>query len=117
MTIEVATRELHRGDTLTGTVTAIPAAEYQTRGLRIQLVRERHDPGSVERDVKASVTLIGESELRPSERISTPFEITLAADAAPCWEAKYNSEHWYLEAVIDRPWGRDEVTRIELLVT
>ena len=45
------------------------------------------------------------------------FEIVLPADAPECWEAEYNSQHWYLEAVADIPLRRDEISRIELLVS
>jgi len=118
MTVELATRELHPGGILTGTVTANPTVELDTRGLRVQLVRERHEQdGIVEHDLGAVVALTGESELRPGGPISAPFKIALAADADQCWEAKYNSQHWYLEAVADLPMMRDEVTRIEMLVT
>jgi hypothetical protein len=116
MTIEVATRELHGGGTLSGTVTAIPTVQHRTRGLRVQLVRERHEHGIVDREITASTALIGEYELRPGEPITAPFEIALAADASPCWEAEHNSQHWYLEAVVELPMRSDEVTRIELLV-
>src|SRR5512132_789538 len=99
-------------------MTANPTVELDTRGLRVQLVRERHEQdGIVGRDIEAVVTLTGEAELPPGVPISAPFKIALAADAAPCWDAKYNSQHWYLEGVADLPMMRDEVTRIELLVT
>ena len=118
MTVELATRELRPGGILAGTVTATPTVEGVTRGLRVQLVSERHEQdGIVERDVEAVVTLTGEADLRPGVSISSPFQIAGPADPAPCWDAKYNSQHWYLEVVADLPFRRDEVTRIELLVT
>jgi hypothetical protein len=118
MTVELATRELRPGGILAGTVTANPTVEGGMRGLRVQLVRERHEQdGIVERDVEAVVRLTGEAELRPGVSILSPFQIAAPADPAPCWDAKYNSEHWYLEVVADVPLRRDEVTRIELLVT
>ena len=53
----------------------------------------------------------------PSDRHHPfPFQIAVPTDAAPCWDAKYNSQHWYLQVVADLPMMRDEVTRIELLV-
>jgi hypothetical protein len=118
MTIELTTRELRPGGILTGTVTANPTVEQATRGLRAQLVRERHEQdGIVDRDVDAVVTLTGEAQLRPGVAISSSFQIAAPADPAPCWDARYNSQHWYLEVVADLPHTRDEVTRIELLVT
>ena len=118
MTVELATRELRPGGILAGTVTANPTVEGVTRGLRVQLVSERHEQdGIVERGVEAVVTLTGEADLRPGVSIFSPFQIAGPADPAPCWDAKYNSQHWYLEVVADRPFMRDEVTRIELLVT
>ncbi len=118
MTIELTTRELRPGGILTGTVTVNPTVEQVTRGLRAQLVRERHEQdGIVERDVAAVVTLTGETQLRPGESISSSFQIAGPADPGPCWDAKFNSQHWYLEVVADLPMTRDEVTRIELLVT
>jgi len=36
---------------------------------------------------------------------------------APNFEARYNMQRWWVEAVIDIPLGRDYVTRVELLVT
>lgn len=118
MTVELATRELRPGGILAGTVTATPTVEGVTRGLRVQLVSERHEQdGIVERDVEAVATLTGEADLRPGVSILSPFQIAGPADPAPCWEAKYNSQHWYLEVVADLPFMRDEVTRIELLVT
>jgi len=117
MTVELSARELRPGGTLAGTVTANPTIEGGMRGLRVQLVRERHEQdGIVDREVEAVVALTGETELRPGASIFSPFEITAPEDAAPCWEAKYNSEHWYLEVVADIRMTRDEVTRIELLV-
>jgi hypothetical protein len=117
MTVELTTRELRPGGILAGTVTANPTVGQDTRGLRVQLVSERHEQdGIVERDVEAVVTLTGEAELRPGVSISSPFQIAAPADPAPCWDAKYNSQHWYLEVVADLPMMRDEVTRIELLV-
>jgi hypothetical protein len=118
MTVELATRELRPGGNLAGTVTANPTVAGWIRGLRVQLVRERHEQdGIVERDVEAVVTLTGEADVRPGGSIFSPFQIAAPADPAPCWDAKYNSEHWYLEVVADGPMMRDEVTRIELLVT
>ena len=118
MTVELETRELRPGGILAGTVTANPTVEGVTRGLRVQLVSERHEQdGIVKRDVEAVATLTGEADLRPGVSISSPFQIAGPADPAPCWEAKYNSQHWYLEVVADLPFMRDEVTRIELLVT
>jgi hypothetical protein len=118
ITVELATRELRPGEILTGTVTANPTVEQDTRGLRVQLVSERPEQdGIVERNIEAVVTLTGEAELRPGLSIFSAFQIAIPADAAPCWDAKYNSLHWYLEAVADLPMMRDEVTRIELLVT
>ncbi|WP_329482620.1 hypothetical protein OG555_10500 [Kribbella sp. NBC_01484] len=118
MTVELATRELRPGGILAGTVTANPTVEGVTRGLRVQLVSERHEQdGIVERGVEAVVTLTGEADLRPGVSISSPFQIAGPADPAPCWDAEYNSQHWYLEVVADLPFMRDEVTRIELLVT
>ena len=118
MTVELATRELRPGGILAGTVTANPTVEGVTRGLRVQLVSERHEQdGIVERDVEAVVTLTGEADLRPGVSIFSPFQIAGPADPAPCWDAEYNSQHWYLEVVADLPFMRDEVTRIELLVT
>ena len=118
MTVELTTRELRPGGILAGTVTANPTVEGDTRGLRVQLVRERHEQdGIVGRDVEAVVKLTGEAELRPGVSISSPFQIAAPADPAPCWDAKYNSEHWYLELVADLPMMADEITRIELLVT
>ena len=117
MTVELTTRELRPGGILAGTVTANPTVAQHTRGLRVQLVSERHEQDSiVERDVEAVVTLTGDAELRPGVSISSPFQIAAPADPAPCWDAKYNSQHWYLEVVADLPMVRDEVTRIELLV-
>lgn len=117
MTVELATRELRPGGVLAGTVTATPTVEGVTRGLRVQLVSERHEQdGIVERDVEVVVTLTGEADLRPGVSIFSPFQIAGPADPAPCWDAKYNSQHWYLEVVADLPFKRDEVTRIELLV-
>ena len=85
--------------------------------MRVQLVSERHEQdGIVERDVEAVVTLTGEADLRPGVSIFSPFQIAGPPDPAPCWDAKYNSQHWYLEVVADLPFKRDEVTRIELLV-
>ena len=116
MTVELATRELRPGGILAGTATANPTVEGDTRGLRVQLVRERHEQdGIVDRDVEAVETLTGEAELRPGVSISSPFQIAAPTELAPCWDAKYNSEHWYLEVVADLPMMRDEVTRIELL--
>jgi hypothetical protein len=120
MTVELATRELRPGGILAGTVTANPTVEGWIRGLRVQLVRARHEQdGIVERYVEAEtvVTLTGEAELRPGVSIFSPFQIAAPPDPVPCWDAKYNSEHWYLEVVADVPLLPDEVTRIELLVT
>jgi hypothetical protein len=120
MTVELATRELRPGGILAGTVTANPTVEGWIRGLRVQLVRERHEQdGIVERYVEAEtvVTLTGEADVRPGVSIFSPFQIAAPADPVPCWDARYNSEHWYLEVVADVPMMRDEVTRIELLVT
>ncbi len=118
MTIELTTRELRPGGVLIGSVTATPTVEQVTRGLRAQLVRERHEQdGIVDRDVEAVVTLTGEAQLQPGVAISSSFQIAAPEDLAPCWDARYNSQHWYLEVVADLPMMRDEVTRIELLVT
>ena len=119
MTVELATREVRRGGTLSGTVTADPAVEVpDVNELRVQLVCERREQdGIVERSVEAEVPLVEEVELRPGQRISVPFVIAIPTDVEPCFQARYNAQHWYLEAVVDIPLGADEVTRVELLVT
>jgi hypothetical protein len=127
MTIVLATPELRRGGTLTGTVIArlteeLPEEELpeevNARGLRVQLVRERQEQDGIEdHKVEAKVPIMGEFTLRPGQPISVPFQIALAADAEPCFEARYNSQHWYLEAIVDIPRWPDEVSRVELLVT
>ena len=122
MTIDLATPELRRGGTLTGTVTAHPSEEMpeeeHVRGLRVQLVRERQEQDGIDdHKVEAKVPITGELTLRPGQPISAPFQIVLAADAEPCFEARYNSQHWYLEAIVDIPRAPDVVSRVELLVT
>jgi hypothetical protein len=83
MTVELTTRELRPGGTLAGTVTANPTVEQNTRGLRVQLVSERHEQDDiVVRDVEAVVTLTGEADLRPGVSISSPFQIAAPADLA-----------------------------------
>jgi hypothetical protein len=118
LTVELATRELRRGGTLTGTISAIPAVALDARGLRVQLVSERHEhDGIVNSDVETVVAVTGKIALRAGQPITAPFAITLDPEASPCWQAKNNSQHWYLEAVIDLPMRQDKTTRIELLVT
>jgi len=121
ITIEVANRELQPGGRLTGSVMVASSKTRKIRGLRVQLTRRRHDhaPGfsSKEHAVHAEVRLTDKRELRSGEPLTIPFEIVLPADAPECWEAEYNSQHWYLEAVADIPLRRDEISRIELLVS
>jgi len=116
--VDLATRELHPGGTLTGIVTANPAVYLDLCGLRVQLARTQiGENRTVRRCVETKVPLVEELTLEPGKPVSVPFEIALAADASPCFEARYNMQRWWLEAVIDIPLGRDYVTRIELLVT
>jgi hypothetical protein len=117
MTLEVATREVYRGNVLAGHLTAWPTVPIQTKGLRVQLVGEREEQDEIDhRKVHSPVPVTGPFLLHPGDPLSVPFQILIPATIEPSFQAWHNEQHWYLEAVVDISRGSDETARIELVV-
>ncbi len=142
--VNVPTRAVHPGETITGSLTVNPSSELRVDGLQVRLVRQRRtyaDSGThrepahhlsgfavtwrsnvgtttvVEASRVASENVCGECTLHPGNRVTESFAITVPVDSTPTFEAEFSSQHWYLQAVLDRPLHRDDMTQLEILLT
>jgi hypothetical protein len=117
MRIDAGPRVLRPGDTVEGTLTVRPTAPVSARSLRVQLTRRRRDsPDLTDEETPAVQPLLGEVELVPGEERTFPFALAVPPDAAPSFAAAHNTQHWYVEGVVDRPMRGDHVARLEVVV-
>lgn len=117
MQVDVSARTLRPGDRVTGTLTLMPTSDVDARSVRVQLRRLRDDPdGNTREDVFSEVVVSPELELGAGERRSFAFDLAVPPDAAPSFEAQHNTQHWYVEGVVDRPRAFDRVARLEVVV-
>lgn len=115
--IDVARREVRPGQPLAGTVTLRPVEDATARAVKAQLhmVRQDQDGHTKEKTV-GEVVLASDLELQSGTPWTSSFEVTVPADAAPSFDARYNSQHWFLEVVVDRKRAGDYVGRLEVVV-
>jgi hypothetical protein len=118
MTLELSTRALRVGETVSGVLGIAAKSEFEGRGVRVQLKRKRVDTPDNEiatyTDPKAQ--LAGETRFAPRDARRYPFELTVPPDVAPSFVAMYNHHHLYVEGVIDRSMAGDYTVEAELNV-
>lgn len=117
MSIEPSSRVVRPGETITGRFTFAPSETVKASGVRVQLRRHRSDPdANSDIDDKTRVELMGKTELPAGQYQDLSFSITVPPDAAPSFDAQYNTQRWYLEGVIDKSLARDPNVKAEVFV-
>ena len=115
--IDVPTREVRPGQQVSGSVTLHPTETASARAIRAQLhmVRYDQDKNTTEKTVGETV-LASDVELQSGTPWQGSFALTVPTDAAPSFNARYNSQHWYVEVVVDRKRAGDYEGRLEVVV-
>lgn len=115
--LEVSAREVRPGAQLTGSVTLRPVEDATARAIRAQLHMVRRDrDGHTKEQTVAETVLASDVELQSGRPWQGSFSVTAPADAAPSFDARYNSQHWYLEVVVDRKRAGDYQGTLEVVV-
>ena len=117
MELEASSRVLRPGDTVSGTLTLTPHEAIKARAVRVQLRRCRFDPDrNTDEDDKLRVEVAGQGELAPGERQVLDFSLMVPFEAAPSFQAAHNSQHWFLEGVVDVKRSGDPTVQVEVVV-
>jgi hypothetical protein len=117
MVVSPDRRMVRRGDRISGTLVLHPDSAISARAIRVQLHRERYDPDqNTSGDDAVRVELSGPRELEPGSELSLPFDIEVPLDAEPSFEAENNTQHWFLQGVVDVARAGDPFSSIEVVV-
>ena len=110
-------REVRPGEQLTGTATVTASEDATARAIRVQLHMVRFDKDGHTKEETASESVLAEDvELQSGRPWQGSFSVTVPQHAAPSFKARHNSQHWYLEVVVDRKRAGDYEGKLELVV-
>jgi hypothetical protein len=115
--IDAAPRVVRAGDTVRGTIDLSTERDVKARSIRVELLRRRCEENGIKKDhVEQSVTLEKGSSLAADQRRQLAFELPIVDVGGPSFDAEHNSQHWYVQAVIDRRMVADFAAQAEIVV-
>ncbi|HEX8067944.1 MAG TPA: sporulation protein [Thermoleophilaceae bacterium] len=118
MGLELSTRSLQPGASLSGELTITPRDSFKGRAVRVQLERRRTDtPDDIDRtETLDGMQLAGATQLDAGQTLRFPFELTVPPGVPPTFNAARNHLHWYVEGIVDRKLRSDFVVEAEIVV-
>lgn len=115
--IEVEPRVVRAGDTVRGTVGLSASKDVSARSVRVELLRRRHEHNGIQKGhVEQAVTLEKGSSIAATQPRQLAFELPIVDAGGPSFEAEHNSQHWYVQAVVDRRMSTDFTSMAEIVV-
>lgn len=117
MTMDVTPRTAMSGTVISGRLEVRAVATNRARAVRVQLRRQRDDYYDLtDEEVVTERVLADDLVLPRGESRAWDFSLEVPADVSPSFEARHNSQHWYVEGLLDRRRAIDPTARVEILV-
>jgi hypothetical protein len=117
MVLELQSRVVRVGETLSGVLHVNPRHQFEARDVRVALEHRVHHEDHIDQRLgEEKVTVAGRTQFVAGAAQRFPFQITVPADGAPSMRAKHNEVRWHLKGVCDRRLQGDIEVLAELAV-